>query len=203
MLCKQKSTTLPWLIIKRKNLLRYIFEYYLRRHKWVIEGVYPYHIPKMVIAVAPHTSNWDFILGLAVRSRLKLHHVRFLGKAELFKPPFGFIFRRLGGTPVDRRSSRNMVEQVVDTFQQHERFTLVLSPEGTRKRVERLRSGFYHIAVGAGAPILPVGFDVGAKKVILAPLFYPTGNWEADVAELLRFWRPMQGFLPEQGLGHL
>lgn len=184
-------------------LLKYLLEYYLRANNWRIEGDYPYHIPKMVVAVAPHTSNWDFILGLAVRSRLKLHHVRFLGKAELFKPPFGFIFRKLGGSPVHRKSSRNLVEQVVDTFNQHDRFTLVLSPEGTRKQVERLRTGFYHIAVGAGVPILLIGFDVGTKKVVLGPLFYPTGNWEKDLPQLLDFWRPMQGFVRGHNLAHL
>lgn len=156
-----------------------------------------------MIAVAPHTSNWDFIVGLAVRSVLNLQHVKFLGKKELFKPPFGFIFRWLGGTPVDRFSRQNMVEQVVDRFLAHNRFSLAMSPEGTRKKVERLRTGFYQIALQAGVPILPVGLDFGRRRIVLGEPFVPTGHWESDSAALLRFWGPMQGRQPEQGLGHL
>jgi 1-acyl-sn-glycerol-3-phosphate acyltransferase len=184
-------------------LLDQFWKYYLHRNKWKFEGDYPYHLPKLVVAVAPHTSAWDFILGLAVRSKLKLHYIKFLGKQELFKPPFGFFFRRLGGTPVDRFSKRNMVEQVVDRFNATDRFTIVLSPEGTRKKVDRLRSGFYHIAVGAGVPILMVGFDFGSRKILLSQPFYPTGNFEADTKEMLKFWGPLKGREPEKSLGHL
>lgn len=184
-------------------MLDFFWKYYLRRNKWQIIGSYPYHLPKLVVAVAPHTSAWDFIMGLAVRSVLKLNHVRFLGKQELFKPPFGFFFRWLGGTPVDRFSKRNMVEQVVDRFNEAERFTIVLSPEGTRKKVDRLRSGFYHIALGAGAAIQMVGFDFANRKIILAEPFYPTGNFEADTKEMLKFWAPMRGKVPENSLQHL
>jgi 1-acyl-sn-glycerol-3-phosphate acyltransferase len=184
-------------------LLDQFWKYYLRRNKWKFEGDYPYHLPKLVVAVAPHTSAWDFILGLAVRSKLKIHYIKFLGKKELFKPPFGFIFRKLGGTPVDRFSKRNMVEQVVDRFNATDCFSIVLSPEGTRKKVERLRSGFYHIAVGAGVPILMVGFDFGNRKILLSEAFYPTGNFETDTKEMLKFWGPLKGHKHENGLGHL
>lgn len=184
-------------------LLDAFWRFYLKKNKWKIVGEYPYHLPKLVVAVAPHTSAWDFIVGLAVRSKLNLKHVKFLGKQELFKPPFGFIFRWLGGTPVDRFSKRNMVEQVVDRFNASERFTIVLSPEGTRKKVDRFRSGFYHIAVGAGAPILMVAFDFGKRSIVLSKPFYPTGDFEADTKEMLKFWGPVHGREPEKGLGHL
>lgn len=184
-------------------MLDQFWKYYLRRNKWKFEGDYPYHLPKLVVAVAPHTSAWDFILGLAVRSKLKIHYIKFLGKKELFKPPFGFIFRKLGGTPVDRFSKRNMVEQVVDRFIATDRFSIVLSPEGTRKKVDRLRSGFYHIAVGAGVPILMVGFDFGNRKIVLSEPFYPTGNFETDTKEMLKFWGPLKGKDPSKSLGHL
>ncbi|HSM48074.1 MAG TPA: 1-acyl-sn-glycerol-3-phosphate acyltransferase [Draconibacterium sp.] len=185
------------------KVLDAFWKYYLKKNGWQIVGEYPYHLPKLVVAVAPHTSAWDFIVGLAVRSRLKLHHVKFLGKQELFKPPFGFIFRWLGGTPVDRFSKRNLVEQVVDQFNENDRFTIVLSPEGTRKKVNRLRSGFYHIAVGALAPILMVGFDFANRKIILSEPFYPTGNFEADTKKMLAFWGPLKGRDAEKSLGHL
>ena len=182
---------------------RFFWKHYLRLKGWAIQGSYPYHLPKLVVAVAPHTSGRDFIIGLAVRSTLGIQHIRFLGKQELFKPPFGFVFRWLGGTPVDRFSSKNMVEQVVDCFNQNERFTIALSPEGTRKRVQRLRTGFYHIALGAGAPILMVAFDFGAKKVVIAEPFMPTGNFEDDAQKMLSFWGPVQGYHHQNGLGHL
>jgi 1-acyl-sn-glycerol-3-phosphate acyltransferase len=184
-------------------LIDAFWTYYLRRNKWKFEGEYPYHLPKLVVAVAPHTSAWDFIVGLAVRGALKLNYVHFLGKQELFKPPFGFIFRWLGGTPVDRFSKRNMVEQVVDKFNAADRYTIVLSPEGTRKKVDRLRSGFYHIAAGAGAPILMVGFDFGNRKIMLSEPFYPTGNFEDDTKAMLAFWGPIKGRDPQKSLGHL
>jgi 1-acyl-sn-glycerol-3-phosphate acyltransferase len=179
------------------------WKYYLKKNGWKIVGEYPYHLKKLVVAVAPHTSAWDFIVGLAVRSQLKLHHVKFLGKQELFKPPFGFIFRWLGGTPVDRFSKRNMVEQVVDRFNNSDRFTIVLSPEGTRKKVDRLRSGFYHIAVGAGAAILMVGFDFANRRIILSEPFDPTGDFDADTKKMLAFWGPVKGRDIERSLGHL
>jgi 1-acyl-sn-glycerol-3-phosphate acyltransferase len=96
-----------------------------------------------------------------------------------------------------------MVDQVVDRFNASDKFTIVLSPEGTRKRVDRLRTGFYHIAMGAGAPILMVGFDFANKKIILSKPFYPTGDFENDTKEMLRFWGPIKGFDPEKSLGHL
>jgi 1-acyl-sn-glycerol-3-phosphate acyltransferase len=184
-------------------LLDAFWKYYLKKNGWTIEGEYPHHLPKLVVAVAPHTSAWDFIVGLAVRSRLKLQHVKFLGKQELFKPPFGFVFRWLGGIPVDRSSKRNMVEQVVDRFKSNNNFSIVLSPEGTRKKVERLKSGFYHIAVGAGAPILMVGFDFANRRIILSKPFYPTGDFDADTKTMLEFWGPIKGYDPEKSLGHL
>ncbi len=175
----------------------------MRWNGWEFEGEYPYEFPKLVIAVAPHTSARDFFIGLAVRSVLRIYHIRYLGKAELFHPPFGFIFRMLGGTPVNRSAQKNMVDQVVDRFNASEKFTLALSPEGTRRRVDRLKTGFYHIALKAGAPILPVAFDFANRKIVLAPPFYPTGDMEADFSALLKFWSPKRGFHPELDLYHL
>ena len=118
----------------------------------------PTDVKKYIIAVAPHTSNWDFPVGLAARSVLRIQSAQFLGKSQLFVPPFGWIFRMLGGHPVDRSSSHDMVEQVVKIFAKHENFILAMAPEGTRKKVTKLRTGFYFIAKGAQVPIVPVGF---------------------------------------------
>ena len=128
--------------------------------------------------------------------------IHFLGKKELFDGPFGFIFRWLGGIPVDRSSSHNMVDQVVQKFKSEESFSLVLSPEGTRKKVERLRTGFYNIAQQAGVPLVMVGFDFGKKEVVIAEPF-TTSEQAADFRLLLDFFGPMQGKNPEKGLAHL
>ena len=167
------------------------------------KGTFPIVPKKCVIIVAPHTSGWDFIIGVLYRSILMLESARYLGKKELFKPPFGFIFRWLGGTPVDRSSSQNMVSGVSQLFQENEEFMIALSPEGTRQRVDRFRTGFYNIAKLAHVPIVMIGLDFGNKQVIFSPSFYPSENQEADFSHIIEFFGPIQGKVPEKGLGHL
>lgn len=163
----------------------------------------PPELKKAVIVVAPHTHWLDFIVGLAVRSVMRMTHVKFLGKAELFKPPFGFLFRWLGGTPVDRSGNKQLVEAVVAKFDAADTLVLALSPEGTRKRVDRLRTGFYHIASQAKVPIVMAALDFENRKVVFAPPFMPTEDEEADIERILQFFRPVKGKIPEQSLGHL
>ena len=98
--------------------------------------------------------------------------MKFIGKQELFKPPFGFIFRKLGGVPVDRFNNNNFVDQVVEMFNTNESFAIALSPEGTRKKVDRLRTGFYHIARKANVPVVLVAFDFEHKEFRFAPPFF-------------------------------
>lgn len=183
--------------------MRLLWKLYLWMTGWKVQPDFPHHIPKYVIIVAPHTSAWDFIIGLAVRSVLRLNHVKFLGKAELFQGRFGCFFRRLGGYPVDRSDKHNMVDQVVSLFNQHEKFVLALSPEGTRKKVDRLKTGFYHIAKKAGVPIVMVAFDFGKKRVYFGKPFYTTDDEDADFRRILHFYAPVQGKKVEQGLAHL
>ncbi len=166
---------------------------------WKVSGKMP-DLPKFIVAVAPHTSNWDFPVGLAARSILRIRNAQFLGKSQLFKPPFGWFFRWLGGHPVDRSTSHDMVDQVVKIFERHEKFILAIAPEGTRKKVDKLRTGFYYIAKGAKVPIVPVGFDFAQKAVIISEPFYPTDNVEQDMETLLRFYRSITGKNPELGL---
>jgi 1-acyl-sn-glycerol-3-phosphate acyltransferase len=166
-------------------------------------GEFPVREKKYIIIVAPHTSNWDFVVGVLYRSVLRLEKARFLGKKELFRPPFGFIFRWLGGTPVDRASSQNMVDQVVQIFNARDEFALALSPEGTRKKVERLRTGFYNIAKKANVPIIMVALDFENKQVIFSEPLKPTDSQEEDFEKILAFFRPIRGRIPEQGLAHL
>ena len=176
---------------------------YLRINGWSQRGEFPYHLRKCVIIVGPHTSAWDFVIGLGFRNTMKLKHSHFLGKQELFQGPFGWWFRSLGGTPVDRFSRKNMVEQAVDMFRGKEDFMLALSPEGTRKKVDKLRSGFYHIAKGAGVPIVMIGLDFGKKQCVVGDHFYPSGDEAADFKRIIEFFASVEGKIPENGVAHL
>lgn len=170
---------------------------------WTSVGEFPYQLKKYVVIVAPHTSGWDFIIGVLFRKALRMEKARYLGKKELFNPPFGFLFRWLGGYPVDRSNNKNMVEEVVKIFNSREEFAIALSPEGTRKRVDKLRTGFYNIAKGAHVPIIMAGLDYAKKQAIFSAPFYATENQAADFEHILKFFRPVQGKFPEKGLGHL
>jgi 1-acyl-sn-glycerol-3-phosphate acyltransferase len=170
---------------------------------WKSKGEFPYHIKKYVVIVAPHTSAWDFVIGVLFRRALRLEKAKYLGKMELFKPPFGFIFRGLGGYPVNRSQSSNLVDEVVKIFNAKEEFGIALSPEGTRQKVDKLKTGFYHIAKKANVPIVMVGLDFANKQVIFSEPFMPSENQQKDFDHILNFFRPINGKHPEKGLGHL
>jgi len=154
-----------------------------------------------ILIVIPHTSNWDFPLGLLVRSSLKLN-VRFAGKDSLFKPPFGGLLRWMGGYPVDRSKRTNFVDAVVDVFKEDKNFALCIAPEGTRSKVDKLKTGFYYIAKGAGVPILLCKFDYAAKVVSLSAPFYATDDAEADFEFIKNYYRGVRGKNPEQGFAY-
>src|ERR1043165_6611095 len=126
---------------------------------WRIEGDIPDH-PRMVVIVAPHTSNWDFAVGLAARYALRLD-ASWLRKHTVFRWGLGRHMPASGGIPVDRSSSHDVVAHTIEEFSSRPRVVLVIAPEGTRKRVARWKTGFWHIAKGAEVPILPVAFDWG------------------------------------------
>jgi 1-acyl-sn-glycerol-3-phosphate acyltransferase len=171
---------------------------------WRTDVVFPHHhIKKYIVIVAPHTSSWDFFVGLAYRSILYMTHTHYLGKKELFKPPLGFIFRWLGGIPVDRTNHHNLVDEVVKIFEQHKIFSLAIAPEGTRKRVEKLKTGFYFMARKANVPIIMVGLDFKNKTVVISNALYPTNDQEHDFKLIHNFYRPIEGKNPENSLGHL
>ena len=183
-------------------MIKSILRLWWKLNGWKIKGNFPYYIKKMVIIVAPHTSWKDVLLGFAARDQLKIYKARFLGKKELFDGPFGWLFKMLGGTPVDRFSKQGVVEQVVELFQRHEEFILALSPEGTRKKVSKLRTGFYHIARQAKVPIQMIGFDFSRKELVVAEPF-DTSNEQEDFKRIIHFFAPIKGAKPELGLGHL
>lgn len=181
-------------------MLRPIYLFVFRIFGWKIRGKFPADLKKYIIAVAPHTSNWDFLLGVAARSILKIQKAKFLGKSTLFKPPFGWLFRWLGGYPVDRSKRHDMVDQVAFLFNSHEDFVLAIAPEGTRRKVEKLKTGFYYIAQKANVPIIPVGFDYKKREIVIAEPIQPTESIDNDMALLLGFYRTITGKNPELGI---
>jgi 1-acyl-sn-glycerol-3-phosphate acyltransferase len=158
---------------------------------WHFEGEIP-NVPKIVLIVAPHTSNWDWAIGIAAKMALGLD-AKWLGKHTIFRGPVGALMRWLGGIPVDRTSSHDVVAQCVTQFGQRERMVLGLTPEGTRKAVERWRTGFYHIARGAGVPIVPVAFNWTTHAVVIGGGLLPTGDMDSDLDALSAFFRPARG----------
>ncbi len=176
----------------KKKLYSFIF---FRLMGWSIQGTMDRSIKKSVVMVLPHTSNFDFFLGLFTRGILKME-IHFVGKKELFVFPFGYYFRSIGGAPLDRTGGKNNVDATVELFKEREIFRVAIAPEGTRKKVNQLRSGFYYIALKAKVPIIPVAFDYGTKQVRLGTPFYPTGDYEADMQLILPFFAKAKGKFP-------
>lgn len=168
---------------------------------WEVKGEYPIAYPKNIVAVVPHTSWVDFPLGILVRSYRKMP-TRFLAKKSLFRFPFGTIFKWLGGYPVDRTGSANMTEAVVKIFDAHDQFDIAIAPEGTRRAVDRLRTGFYWIAKRAGAGIILCQFDYESKVVSFSPPFFPTDDPEADLAYISNYFSGIVGKVPEYSFGY-
>ena len=158
---------------------------------WRVEGSGP-DIPRAVVVAAPHTSNWDLVFTLAIAATLGIR-VSWMGKHTLFRPPFGRLMRAVGGLPVDRRASHGAVEAAVELLTSHDRLFLIISPEGTRGRSERWKTGFYRIAQGAGVPIVLGFLDYGRKVGGLGKVFVPTGDVEKDMEEIRVFYAPIRG----------
>lgn len=179
-----------------RGLLRALSILYLKIIGWRKVGNLP-DIPQYVIIVAPHTSNWDFPIGLAFAFALKIRGY-WLGKDSLFRWPFRGFFRWLGGIPIDRSKSSDVVAQMVQIFRERARLTMVLAPEGTRKKVSYWKSGFYHIARGANVPIVLAFLDYFRKAGGIGPVFKPTGDIEADMEFIRAFYKTVTGKYPEK-----
>ena len=158
---------------------------------WRVEGEVP-NLPKFVIAVAPHTSNWDFVVGAAVMFALDLR-LAFLGKHTLFRWPLGALFRWMGGIPVNRDSPHGVVGDSIAAFRAMDRRILAIAPEGTRRPVPQFKSGFLQIARGAEVPVVLASLDYAAKCVRLGPTFEPGEDVEADRRRTEAFFAPVRG----------
>ncbi|MBR9728614.1 lysophospholipid acyltransferase family protein [Shewanella intestini] len=172
-----------------------LFRRLLRLIGWQLEGQVDPN-SAFIMAVGPHTSNWDFIIGIIGRGALGTQ-INFLGKHQLFIPPWGWLFKAMGGSPVDRRKHNNLVDAAVQLYQQQPYYKLALAPEGTRSPVTRWKTGFYHIAVKANIDIVPVGLDFKRKTIVISAPFKPTNDIEKDMNALLDFFRTIQGRHPK------
>ncbi|WP_345112095.1 lysophospholipid acyltransferase family protein [Candidatus Villigracilis vicinus] len=177
-------------------ILRLISNSLMRLSGWRVEGKLP-NLPKYLIIGAPHTSNWDFLLFLGVIFRLKAD-VRYMGKAELFRSPFGWFFYWCGGIPVDRSKSSGLVEQMVDASKRSDKFILTIAPEGTRHGVKEWKRGFYHIAKGAELPIVTAKVDGKNKAMRVGDIFHLTEDMEADMKSIQEMFKGMVGVNPRK-----
>ncbi len=167
------------------------------RQGWTEERMIP-NERKFVVIAAPHTSNWDFLYFLGLADKLGLP-LSFMGKASLFRWPFSRMMRELGGIPVIRSRSTNMVEQMIEEFRTRDTFMLTIAPEGTRGRVRQWKTGFYHIALGAGVPLVCGLMDYAKKRGGLGPAIWPTGDYEADMAKVAAYYRGCTPKYPNLG----
>jgi 1-acyl-sn-glycerol-3-phosphate acyltransferase len=168
---------------------------------WKCTGKYPHEVKKLVLIVAPHTSNWDFPVGVLVRSAEKID-AYFVGKHTIFFWPLGgFIKRFLRGIPVDRRTRGNFVDSTAALFETRDYLHIVIAPEGTRSLVSKFKTGFYYTAKAANVPIALCKFDWEHKEVYFDPqLFYPTDDENADMAYLWNYYVGVKGYNPEKGI---
>ena len=173
-----------------KGLCRLIF----RKMGWQVEMTVPYR-DKCIICVAPHTSNWDFIIA-----ELYYHSIGrtagFLMKKEWFFWPMGVLFRSMGGIPVERNRHVSLTDRVAETAMKAERFELAVTPEGTRSLATKWKRGFYFIALKAGLPIQLYAIDYKNKCIVCTKELVPSGDVEADMRLIMDYYRPYEGKYP-------
>ena len=178
-----------------------LFLWWLRgwyaRQGWSEERIIPTE-RKFVVIAAPHTSNWDFLYFLALAQKLDVP-LCFMGKSSLFRWPFGRFMREMGGIPVDRSGSHNMVDQMIAEFSRRTTFMLTIAPEGTRGKVRQWKTGFYHIAMGAKVPLVCGLMDYAKKRGGLGPAIWPTGDYDKDMEKVSAYYRSCTPKYPEMG----
>jgi 1-acyl-sn-glycerol-3-phosphate acyltransferase len=179
-----------------RTVLRWISICLLKISGWQAQGRLP-DIPKFVMIAAPHTSNWDFPIMMFIIFKLK-GKLYWMGKDALFRKPFKHFFKWLGGIPIDRSRSNNVVEQMVDKFNETDRLILTIPPSGTRKRVKKWKSGFYHIAAGAHVPVVLGFLDFKRKTGGVGPVVAITGDMDQDMQCIRAFYADIEGKYPQK-----
>ncbi len=165
---------------------------------WKVTHYLPDGIKKCVIIVAPHTSNWDFIFGMATVKLMKLQQ-KFVIKKEWIKFPFKRLFLSLGALPIDRNKKNkegeksSAVETMAELFHHHETLRLVITPEGTRSKREKWKTGFYYVALKAKVPIALAFIDYDTKSTGIDTIIYPTGDFKKDMKQIMNFYKNMKG----------
>lgn len=186
---------------RRRHPFQHVARFLVRLIGWRVEGALP-EVPRFVLVVAHHTSSWDVPVGLLCAYALGLLFpwpYGFMVKAPVFRWPLvGPLMRWLGGLPIDRSAPNNVVEQMVEAFGRHERLMLAITPEGTRQRRGYWKSGFYYIALGARVPIVLAYLDYARKAGGLGPIFWPTGDVEADLQVIRDFYAGVTALYPDQ-----
>ena len=178
------------------RIFHYLARFFMRTFGWRVEGTLP-DLPKYVLIGAPHTSSWDFVLFLGVIFTLRAN-VRFMGKAELFRSPFGGSSNYCAGVPGYLKNPGRLVEQMVEACEKSSNFILTIAPEGTRYQVTEWKRGFYYIARGAGIPIVMAIVDGKQKAVRIGQVFHPTGDMDADIQEIVGIFKGVSGIDPRR-----
>tara|TARA_Y100001970_G_scaffold64513_1_gene82544 strand:+ start:313 stop:903 length:591 start_codon:yes stop_codon:yes gene_type:complete len=176
-------------------LLQKIGKFFLRLSGWKFKGDIPRR-DRIILVAGPHTSNWDFLLALAFIFGLNLN-VYWIGKHTLFKNGLSKLMRKLGGIPVDRASPELLMNEVSNIVKKQKGVIIAISPEGTRKKVERLKSGFLRIAESTNSQIMLAGIDFESKFIHLGKLFQPSADTEADLLNVHNYFRQFKGKRPE------
>ncbi len=184
-------------IPQRNNRLTRTFgRFMLNQLGWSFEGQLP-NIPKQVVIVAPHTSNWDFIIGVLALFALDLK-ANWIGKHTIFTPPLNLVMEWLGGIPVNRSVPNDLVNTTRQRFQLENRMVLGLAPEGTRKRVEKWKQGFYRIASGAHVPIVCACLDYKTRTIGFGPTINPSGDYDKDCEIIREYYAGVTAKFPEK-----
>jgi 1-acyl-sn-glycerol-3-phosphate acyltransferase len=173
------------------DVTRWIGRSVLRLGGWTIAGDWP-DLPRIVVIAAPHSSGWDAVWGLAAKLAMGVD-ITFIAKAELFRGPLGWLLRRFGGRPVNRSAPGGIVEQTAEQIRAADRMWFVLAPEGTRRRVEHWKTGFWKIARRADVPVFCAWFHYPERTIGLGPLVSLTADPDADMARIRAIYRPYQG----------
>ena len=177
----------------------YLSKVILKIIGWTVEDHLPRDIKKYIVVIAPHTSYWDFPIGLLARS-VRKRKIGFVAKKEAFKFPLGPILKWMGGIPVDRSKKSNLVDLVVDLFNERESLAISITPEGTRKKVKRLKSGFYQMALKANVPISLTTFDFKSKTVTFNKPYFVSENKEEELNSIWNHFKGIKGKHPEKGI---
>jgi 1-acyl-sn-glycerol-3-phosphate acyltransferase len=178
------------------RLTKSVIMWFYRRQGWTEFNENP-GLQKCVVIAAPHTSNWDFVYFIGAITTLELP-MSFVGKKTLFRWPFRQAMIDMGGVPVDRSKSTNFVDTMIAEFAARDTFMLTIAPEGTRSAVQKWKTGFYHIAVGAGVPMVLGMMDYKRKVVGLAGAIMPTGDYVKDMEKLAAFYATCTPKFPRQ-----